>query len=76
MAKIDETFSTMNGDTFFVKLKALLRKNMEMAFTDVVFEDKDGIYHPIKKIVIDQKMALAMITLKESEELMVGEHEI
>ena len=68
-------FETIDGTTLWRKLLLLLQENPEMALTDVVFEDENGIYHPIKKIVIDRKMALVMITLKESEELCVGDHE-
>lgn len=57
----------MNGGTFYLMLNQLIQKNPEMAFADVVFEDEKGCYHPIKKIAIDRKMALAMIALKEKE---------
>lgn len=69
-------FETMDGETFCIMLNMLFQKNPEMALADIVFEDEDGIYHPIKKIVIDRKVALAMIALKESEELDIGDHEI
>lgn len=67
MTEVDKKFSTMNGGTFYVMLNNLIQRNPGLAFADVVFEDEKGCYHPIKKIVIDQKMALAMIALKEKE---------
>lgn len=64
---MEEDFETINGSTFWKKFFSLLQENPEMLVADVVFEDENGIYHEIKEIVIDRKVALAMIALKEKE---------